>query len=184
NKKDIKSTLKVALSLFVNHICGALLAWIVCIGFLKLMDSTYGLIVCEILVLLAYSLPGYYNLWHLGFSDINKINFGHIKKDNFKGFKLAAIALIPSYLMGIGLILAKFNLFPNIMVAFKFTNAHLWPLINLINPSAYMSDISVIQIIIIALLTIIPNIIFGFAYILGLKEISISQRLMYKKNKE
>lgn len=176
-----KKLLKPAFSLFGCHVGGIVMGFIFCFGLTALFDSTWGLIASSILVLLIYSIPVYGNMWALGYKDTNREHFDRIDKDIFKGFKIGAIASIPSFILAILFILSKFNLFYNFIFLYKLLNSELVPIINLIKNRPYLPEYSVFEVILIALLTLIPVGISGLCYIMGHNNFSPIYRLVYKK---
>ncbi len=182
-KLNENSLIKPAISIFLRHLGGVIIAFIFFIGLSRfLVDNVTGQILCAILFLIVYSIPSYTALWSIGHSDLNKEKFGHLTKDNFKGLKIGLIASIPNYIFTLLFVLSKFNLFPyNLVVQFKFANAELVPLINLIEPKMYMEFFSVAEVFGIAALTLIPAVLCFFFYILGNRDFKPSHWLIYKK---
>ncbi len=178
NNKD--SILKSSLSVLGRHVGGVVISCIFCIGLSSLMVKPTGQIISSIIVLLIYMLPIYQISWDLGHRDLNRENFGHIKKDNFKGFKIGLIASIPIFVMTLLFVLSKFNLFYNFTWLFKILNAHIWPLINLIQISMFMPDYSIAETFGVAVLALISPLLIGIFYIMGNHDFSPMQRLVYK----
>lgn len=178
------SLLEPAISIFWRHLGGVMIAFIFSIPLSQfLVDNITGQIICSILFLFIYSIPSYTALWAIGHRDLNKEKFGHVNKDIYKGLKIGLIASIPSFIFALLFILSKFNIFPfNIVVPFKFVNAELFPLINLIQPSMYMPDFSIAEVFGIAALTLIPAVLCFFFYILGNKDFKPTSWLVYKKD--
>lgn len=175
---------KQALGLLGSHFGGVVITLIFCFGLATLMSSTIGLIISQIIILLIYSFPVYSTMWEYGHKDLNRFNYGHIQRDKYRGFKISLVANIPIFILSILMILSKFDLFYNIVVLYKIINAEIWPLINLIQPSAYLDQYSIVQIIAVSLLPIISIFISGFAYILGNHDYSPLQKLIYKNKKK
>lgn len=176
--------LKPAFALFGCHVGGVVLSFIIVACTSSITSNPIANIVVGIIVLLVYSIPTYSNMWLLGNTDLNKQNFNHIKKDIFKGFKIGAISSIPAFVMAILMILSKFGLFDNFIFIFKVLNSELVPWINMINMSPYLTEYSVLEIVLIASLTLIPSIIAGLFYMLGNKDISPINNMIYSKNKK
>ncbi len=173
-----------ALGLLGAHAGGVVLSLIFCLGLSGLMTSVGGLITAQILILLVYSFPTYSAMWDYGHRDLNRFNYGHIKRDQFRGFKVSLISNIPVFILSLLFILSKFGLFYNITILYKLINAEIWPLINLIQPWAYMDKFAIWQVFLVALLPIIPIFIAGGAYILGNHDYSPMQKLVYKNKKK
>ena len=175
------SILKSSLSVFGYHVGGLIISCIFCIGLGSLLSNTIGQIISQIIILVVYSLPIYQTVWGIGHSDMNKENFGHIKKDSLRGFKIGLISSIPVFIMTLLFVLSKFNLIYNFTWVFKFANAEIWPLINMIEISMYLPDYSYLEIFGVAAVTLIPTILIGSFYIMGNNDFSPVQKLIYKK---
>lgn len=175
--------LKQATGLLGGHVGGIIIALILCFSLAGLMTNLWGLILAQIIIMIAFSFPVYSTMWDYGHKDKNRSNYGHITLDKYRGFKVAAIANIPFFIMGLLMILSKLGVFYNIVIIYKLVNAEIWPLINLIQPSAYLTDYNYFQIILVALLTLLPVAIEGVSYIFGINDFSPLAKLIYKKKK-
>ena len=179
-KRPVKKPLG---KLVLAHLGGWLMALIFCIGLTPWMINNM-VYVCIPVVLFLYSIPIYRNLWALGHEDYNLARFGHIKLDRTRGLKLAILLYAPYLLLGVLLILSKFNLFPWSFVAlYKILNAQLWPIINAIQISWYMTQYTVWQALIVGLLPLLSVGIAAGAYLLGTYDFALYQRLVYKNEK-
>ncbi len=122
------------------------------------------------------------NVYRQGFKDANLVRTGHIKQDNLKGFKLGAVANIPFYAMFFIAVIFT-TVVPNFRVTwYAFLNGNFIPAVLWIAKDAdVVSKINVLQFVLLFLLQLIVPIISGVAYILGFKEINITDKLVYKK---
>lgn len=181
--------LKPALSILGSHAGGVLISNILCFG-LSGMMSNWGLLLAIPLIFLVYSMPIYGTAWAMGLSDSNKANFGHIVLDKWRGAKLCLVAISPWLVSGLLFILSKFGLFYNFTIIFKLLNAEVWPAINAVHVfagqevSMYLPSLSFFQAFLAAILTVLPVIPAQLGYFLGTKDISISQKLIYKNTKK
>lgn len=188
NSKE-NSVFKQSLGIFFRHIATLIIMiFVVFYPFSVLLVKNDNLtlqIICAVVFLLSYSVPIYIGMWSIGNKDFHKQKIDNSKKELFKGFKIGLIASIPNFIVAIIFILSKLNLFPyNITIIFKFTNIELLPLINMISNKIYLPDLSLLQVISMSLLTLIPSILCGIYYIVGNYDINLSQRLVYKENKD
>lgn len=180
--------IKPALSFLSSHVGGLFMAALLCLALSGLMTGV-GLYLCIPLTLLVYGIPVYGTMWSMGMSDMNKANFGHIVLDRWRGAKLAAIGLSPWILCSVLFLLSKFGLFYNFVVVYKIINAEVWPAINALHVfagervSMYLPDFSYGQAVAAALFPLFPVLLAEFAYFLGTKDISLAQKLIYKKQK-
>lgn len=184
DNNSFKSLLKPSFAFFGYHIGCVILCEIFNIGLSSLYKTPLGMVGLAIILLIVYSLPIYNYMWGLGHRDRNKQSFGHMEKDNFRGFKIGLIGLTPIFIAAILFIVSRFGVFYNFTMIFQLINSPIKPLMRLISNSTFVAEYSYLQVFSVALLTVIPAIIAGIAYIIGSKDFSISQYLMYKKDKE
>lgn len=122
------------------------------------------------------------SVYKQGFKDANLVKTGHIKSDTLKGFKIGAIANIPFFVLLA--IMAVFTVtIPNFRtVWYAFLNSHFYPIILWISGGAdVISKLGILQFALLVMVQFIVPIISGIAYILGLKEVNFSDKLVYKK---
>ena len=133
-----------------------------------------------ILILIAFIYP---NIWHLGTNDSNLVRFKHKPEDKFKGVKIGAIAVIPSYLFLIFIVIAKFGAMPKFpMVLYKFLNASFYSLIDVVlSGTVTVGELSVWRLVILFIFPLTVPAVAGVAYLLGYKNFSIGEKLVYKK---
>lgn len=133
-----------------------------------------------ILILCAFVYP---DIWHNGTNDSNLVRFKHKKEDKLKGVKIGAFASIPSYLMLIFLVIAKLGAFPNFPTAlYKFLNSSVYSFIEVILGGAVsVSELAVWRLALLFLLPLLIPAVAGTAYLLGYKNISVGEKLVYKK---
>ncbi|MBE6749712.1 MAG: hypothetical protein E7560_00920 [Ruminococcaceae bacterium] len=144
------------------------------------------LIVTQVMTLVLFINFVFSHIWERGNKDSNLAAFGHIKGDKLLGFKTGLAAIIPYaifYLilsLNVSNIGAKFPLF-----IIKFLSAAFYSIYELIFDGLMLfGELKVLQIVsMFATLLIVP-IITGLAYYLGYKDISIAQKLMYKKERK
>ncbi len=123
----------------------------------------------------------YNQLWQLGSKESNLVKFKSLKEDKLKGLKIGAIASAPSVIFLIFSVISK-----KVNIAlFAFLNAYLYDLISLIaNGAKSFGALDIWQILLLfVILLIFPATAYG-SYLLGYKQFSISEKIIYKKNKE
>lgn len=143
----------------------------------------FFLIVSEVFCFLLLCGFIYPEILHNGTTDSNLVRFKHKKEDKFKGFKIGALAAIPNYLVLVFLVTAKLGALPNFpMVLYKLLNLSVYSFIEVILGSAVtVSELSVLRFMLLFLLPLIIPAIAGVSYILGYKNISVGEKLVYKK---
>lgn len=147
------------------------------------VGNTVFLTVTQIFCLLITLSFVYPKLWSIGTTDSNLVRFKHKSEDKLKGLKIGAVSVIPQYIVLLCFIAAKAGLYPKMpAVLLKLVNPSFWSLIQLvIGSAATVGELSVIRLVLLCLLPlIIPAVACG-AYILGYKNISIGEKIVYKK---
>ncbi len=138
-------------------------------------------ILCGILVVSFASS----NVYKQGFKDSNLVRIGHVKLDKLRGFKIGLVANIPFFVMFGLLVACGLGLSPNLRVTlYGYLNGYFYPIIHLIagcSTKTVVSELNVLQYILLFLVQFIVPIISGIAYILGFKEINLSEKIVYKK---
>ncbi len=146
---------------------------------LKGMGKAIFLIASQILSLIMIVAFAGSSVYKQGFKDSNLVKIGHKKKDVLRGFKIGLIGNIPFFALFV-LAIVTASHFRTVLYA--FLNAHYYSLIIWItNQSATLSQISILQYVLLFLLQFIVPIISGVAYVLGLKEINLAEKIVYKR---
>lgn len=175
------------LSFLAAHVGGIIVSIVFCLGLSGISGSLTGRIITQIVVFLAYSFPIYKAAWSTGGREANLADYNHIKLDKWRGFKVGLCANIPWLITGILMILSKYGLFYNFMIPYKIINAEVWQLVNIIAPSIFLPDLSYLQVYAVAACTLIPVLLMGVFYILGIHRFAIVERIIYsnkdKKNR-
>ena len=117
-----------------------------------------------------------------GTNDSNLVRFKHKNEDKFKGLKIGAVAAVPNYLLLIFLVIAKLGAFPNFpMALYKFLNSSVYSFIEIILGRAItVSELAVWRLALLFILPLLIPVIAGISYILGYKNISVGEKLIYK----
>lgn len=125
------------------------------------------------------------SVYKQGFKDANLVRTGHINADSLKGFKTGLIANIPFFTLFVLLVILYLGIAPKfLMTWYGYLNSHLYSLIFLISGCSNgvtVSELSVLQFVLLFLSQFIVPAISGVAYILGFKEINFTDKLVYKK---
>ncbi len=127
----------------------------------------------------------YPNFWQMGTKDSNLVQFKHKKEDKLKGLKGGLVAIIPSLLVLAFITATKSGIsakFPVVLLKFLFSS--YYSLIELtIGKVATLGELSVLQILPVFLMQLFVPLVAFIAYLLGYKNISLGEKLIYKKNK-
>lgn len=117
-----------------------------------------------------------------GLKESNLIRIGKVKYDVTKGFKIGLIGNIPFFVMFVlAIVMApKFT-----AVLYAILNSHYYSVVLWITGGkALFADVSIWQYVLLFLLQLIVPVISGIAYILGVKEINLMEKIIYKKEVE
>ena len=125
----------------------------------------------------------YYYMWELGSKDYNLIKFGHTKTDNLKGIKIGLMASVPNIIFFALLVIFKNGFMSGFnMPYYKFIVSYLYSFVELIIGGVKTaSELNLTQIIGLGALLLVVPIITEIAYLLGVKGISVGEKLIYKK---
>lgn len=151
----------------------------------KKTDIAYG-VFTEICLLFMMGVFVYNDMWNLGFKDSNSVKIGIKSEDRKKGLKIGLFSSIPPILFLIIVFIGKASFTKKLSISlYAFLNPHLYEAVMLITDGGgYMGSLAIWQFLcIFALLFIIPLIAY-VAYILGYKSVLISEKIIYKKNRE
>ncbi len=132
----------------------------------------------SLLCLAVFVVIIYFDSWHKGSEDINKIKLGFIKKNIFKGMLAGLIAIIPSFLLAL---FAFFSESKNV-IFFDFLGIDLFSAINRFwqLPLSFLFNLVNNKPVLNLLIPFFVPVISGVGYLFGLNRISIKQIMLYK----
>ena len=142
----------------------------------KKINTALNIFFCTAILIVFVYPP----LWHYGTKDSNLVAFNHKKKDLSTGLKVGLLASIPG-----AVFLAVLLFFKNMPIVFyKFLNSGVYGFLELIiGKSVTFGELGIPNIILLFALKLLVPIVAYLSYIMGYKNISISERLVYKKEK-
>ena len=119
--------------------------------------------------------------WQMGAKDSNLVRFKHKKEDLYKGLKSGFIAIIPSVLLLLFLLITKASVSANFpVVLYRFINSSTYSFIHILtNGKVLFGDVPTLNVLLMFLPLLFPVVIATFSYILGYKNISLHEKLMY-----
>ncbi len=122
-------------------------------------------------------------LFYIGDSDANKVQFGRIEYDKYKGLKLGIVPAVFALVSYIVLILGKLGIVGRwSTVFFNFTNYHLFAYHQLIfGGNINTSNMSWLSIAAASLTVFLVPLICHACYTLGYKRINLFERVVFKK---
>lgn len=125
----------------------------------------------------------YIFVWHIGNKDLNAVKFERMQFDKYKGLKIGLIASIPFDFVYLLLLLGALNILPgSIIFVYRLAFGFVYPITSLIIGSPLLAnELSVVQLLLLSLMMLIIPLICHFSYIIGYKDISIKNKLVYKE---
>lgn len=150
------------------------------------IDKKTGMIydiITQVFLIFMAGVFVYNNLWNLGNKDKKAVKHGQ-KEDLLKGLKVGGIVMLPSVVLLTVLTVGKATFAKDISIAlFAFLNTHLYEAIILISDGGGLfSTLAVWQIVCYYALFLILPAIATVAYILGYKDVIVSEKIVFKKN--
>ena len=124
----------------------------------------------------------YAPLWDIGAKDSNAVHFGRKKEDRLYGLKVGLLARIPAVILYILALCLARGITPSL---FGMICAENYGIIQLMTGNVTrLCDMSAITIIVCFILLLIVPIATGIGYYLGYKDISLGEKMIYKKEKK
>ncbi len=146
--------------------------------------EVFFLITAQLLSLLIMMAFIYSFIWKEGIKDNNLVKFGHINEDKLKGAKIGFVASIPYAIFVLVLFVLRFITKTDFSVALiELLNSHIYSFIKLVLGGNAFLDISFIRMLGLLLLGLIVPLISGVSYLIGYKDIALSDKILYKKRK-
>lgn len=144
--------------------------------------KTVFLVVTQLINLIIVVCFASSSVYKQGFKEANLVRIGQIKTDYLKGFKIGIIANMLFFALFV-MIVVFTSYYPDFRTAlYAFLNSCFYPIILLIAGKAeVVSQLNVWQFVLMFAVQLIVPIVSGVAYILGLKEINFTDKLVYKK---
>jgi len=197
------TTLKFGFQLFTRAVIAALLSIFICFTLSGMMEKGIdGKIFTAVITIAFAGMMVYLHAWSVGDSDANAVQFGRKERDPFRGLKASLVLVLLLMTFSIPLALSMIEVIPfDFMPIYRLLNAPFWPLINIVHPYGAIakaeileSETTVYQAATLGLtwkqfftVMVFPAIYIPFVsigYWLGLKRISIGQKLVYKSEKK
>ncbi len=141
------------------------------------------LIICQICTLGTLVMFLYPVTYNMGDSDGNKVQFGRMQYDRFKGLKMGIASALFSLITYMVLILGKAGFIGELSLAvFRFANYHLVAYNELvIGSTTKLADIGWLGVLAAFLNVIVVPIICHICYTLGYKRINLFEKMVFIK---
>lgn len=135
--------------------------------------------ICGLGILISFIYPMFKDI---GGKDRNAVNFGRIKEDKLKGFKSGLFTIIPVTVVTLFFILTKSGITAEFSVSlYIFFNSSFYGIMDILtNHQVMFKDVGTLNLVLIILVQLIIPIIAHVAYTLGYRDVSVSDRLIYK----
>ena len=127
----------------------------------------------------------YSYIWKEGNKDLNLIRFGRATLDKYKGVKIGLVAMAPYMLSLIALFIGKYSFAKSLpVILYKYLNCSFFSLIDVIcGDTIYFGDLAIWKFILLLLLLLLIPAFIGVSYYIGYKDILITDKIIYKKQK-
>lgn len=124
----------------------------------------------------------YATSYNMGGKDISRVHSGFMAEDKLKGLKVGIIAAMPLIFLYALLLLGKFSIIkPNSLAFYCIANSHLYGIIQFIYKGASLAtELGFLQLLLLFIPVLFIPAVAWLGYLLGYKEISITQNLVYK----
>ncbi len=142
-------------------------------------------ILSGLLSLVIFGLFPYNTLWEMGSRDNNYVQLGRVDEDKLFGLKVGTITSIPSIILYFLLVLGKFGIVPNSIIAFhRLLNAAFIPYIDAVEMGAKAAtELSIGSVVALGATCLFIPIVCWLAYYLGYRQISLREKMVYKKSR-
>ena len=122
-------------------------------------------------------------LWRMASEDSNLVKFGHRNEDKLKGLKVGLLADIPLVIIFAAVFILGLKTIKVASLSIIFSS--FYGLFNIIGSGAvYLSDLKAWQVLLMAVCFLLVPAISHISYTLGYKNISIGEKLVYKKKEQ
>ena len=141
-------------------------------------------ILSSVFTLLIFGLFPYNILWNMGSHDDNYVQLGRMDKDIHFGLKVGTVASVPSAVLYLLLILGRFGVIPGVILKWhRLLNTPFIPYIDAVEMGAKTAaELSVGSLLAVGVTLLFVPFICWLGYYLGYRQISIREKMIYKKN--
>ena len=120
----------------------------------------------------------YSQLWKKGNKDFQKVKLGRLTEDKLRGLKIGLIASVPQLVSFLCLFIPKFK-----TAFYKIANYHFFITNDaIIGDVKLAGDLQIYKYLLLLLPLLVVPVLSTLSYIIGYKDINISEKIIYKKN--
>ena len=140
-------------------------------------------VISSAFMLLIFAIFPYNILWNLGSHDDNYVQLGRMNEDLLFGLKVGAVAMIPSAALYLLLVLGKFGAFPGAILAWhRLLNAPFIPYIDAVEMGVKtVTELPIGSLLAVSVTLLFVPFVCWLGYYLGYRQISIREKMIYKK---
>lgn len=136
--------------------------------------------VMQIILISMFTCSVYIPFWEYGDRDNNLVLFNKRNKDMLFGLKLSSLVIIPYLVSSVLLLLYKLGVPSWTLLVYRIVNVQFIYIIDYLVDIETAALTSWLSIIVCMLLPLYTVIVASVGYILGYKQISIKEKLIYK----
>ena len=175
-----------SIRMFIWSLAYRIMCLIVSTSLIAILNNKLGVILAQMFCLGIILVLPYLRIFDVGFNDYNRINYGHIKRDELKGLKIGLIVSVPYILCSVALILARFSIVPPIYLSiFRMINSPYFSLCQtLLPPTLTITEQSLFAVIVMALTVFTEPVVYALGYRMGLARISFTEQMGLRKPRE
>ncbi len=143
-------------------------------------------VVSMLFTLIIFVVFPYNNLWLQGSHDSNFVQLGRMSADRLFGLKVGLVTSIPLFVLYVTLIVGKCGLVNGVVLKwFRLLNTAFIPYIDaVIGNAASATELSVGALLALGVVVLFIPCICTVAYLFGFAQISVRERLIYRKKGE
>lgn len=135
------------------------------------------------ILILMFTCSIYIPFWEYGDKDNNLVAFDRKPKDMLRGVKISVFTVLPYVLASVFLFLYKLGVQSWALLIYRIVNVQFIYIIDYLVDIENISQTSWWSVLLCMILPFYTVIVAEIAYILGFKEISIKEKLIYKSQK-
>ena len=139
--------------------------------------------IMQVILILMFTVSIYLPFWEYGDKDNNLVNFNRKTKDMTHGLKIATIIVIPYLIASVFLLLYKLGVQSWTLLVYRIVNVQFIYIVDYFVNISDISQTSWWSVILCMILPLYTLIVAETAYILGYKQISLKEKLVYKTKK-
>ena len=136
--------------------------------------------VMQIILIFMFTCSVYIPFWEYGDRDNNLVLFNKRNKDMFFGLKLSSLVVIPYFVSSILLLLYRLGVPSWTLLIYRIVNVQFIYIIDHLVDIQNATATSWFSIVLCMLLPLYSVLVASIGYILGYKQISIKEKLIYK----